>query len=334
MKKSLLVFVTATLLLLTSCQPKQYHKHESVIFGTVYHVTYASTENLQNGIEENLAKFDLSLSTFNPKSTLSSFNQSGTKPFDLSADPWMLKVVKESIHFSELSQGAFDITVGPLVNLWGFGTKERSNPSQKEVDSIRAFVGYQKLKLDGSKLSKSDPRIQLDCSAIAKGYACDVIAEYLRSQGVTDFLVEIGGEMTLGGRNPEGKPWNIGINKPVDDSTSTNMDWGYKLKITDKGIATSGNYRNFYIKDGKKYAHTINPKTGKPIVQSLLSATIVAKDCLSADALATACMVMGTDSALALIERLPDAECLLLSLDEKGDQITSMSSGMKQFLSE
>jgi thiamine biosynthesis lipoprotein len=192
------------------------------------------------------------------------------------------------------------------VDLWGFGPKAKSDPTQAKIDSIKQFVGYKLLKLEKDKLTKSDPRIQLDCGAIAGGYASDIIAGFLHKKGVDDYMVEIGGEVVLHGKNPKGGNWRIGINKPVDDSTSTNNDIERLLVLTDKALSTSGNYRSFYVKDGKKYAHTIDPHTGYPVQHSLLSATILANDCFTADGLATACMVMGVDAGLKLIESLHD----------------------------
>jgi len=294
------------LIALSSCKQKQYFFNEGIAFGTSYHITYKATEDLQKELEAEMDKFNTSLSTYTPNSTISHFNQSGTEPFDLSKDPWMLKMVQESLRFSVLSNGAFDITVAPLVDLWGFGPKAKSDPTQAKIDSIRHFVGYKLLKLDKDQLTKSDPRIQLDCGAIAGGYASDIIAEFLRKQGVDDYMVEIGGEIVLRGKNPKGSQWHIGINKPVDDSTSTNNEVEKLLVLTDKALSTSGNYRSFYVKDGKKYAHTIDPHTGYPVQHSLLSATIIADDCFTADALATACMVLGVDSSMTMIESLHD----------------------------
>ena len=167
---------------------------------------------------------------------------------------------------------------------------------------------------------------------MAKGYACDVIADLLRRKGVRHFLIEIGGEMVLSGRNPEGNRWRVGISKPIDDSTASGTEWEQRLSLTDKAIATSGNYRNYYVRDGKKYAHTIDPATGRPVQHSLLSATIVANDCLTADALATACMVMGVDSALALTERLPGVEGFFICDQGNGTHRLAFTSGMPRYL--
>lgn len=306
MKPNVLFCLTLGLLTLSSCQQKQYYFNEGVAFGTTYHITYRAAEDLQPELEAEMENFNTSLSTYSASSTISRFNQGGTEPFDLSNDPWMRKMVQESIRFSEQSKGAFDITVAPLVDLWGFGAKAKTDPTQAKIDSIKRFVGYQLIHLEKNTLSKSDPRVQLDCGAIAGGYASDIIAEYLKKKGVDDYMVEIGGEVVLGGKNPKGGKWRIGINKPVDDSTSVNNDIERLLVITDKALSTSGNYRSFYVKDGKKYAHTIDPKTGYPVQHSLLSATILANDCFTADALATACMVMGLDEGMKLIGSLHD----------------------------
>ncbi len=316
----------------SACKEKQYFRNEGFAFGTSYHITYNATEDLQKGIEAEMERFNTSLSTYDSISTISRFNQSGTEPFDLSKDPWMLKMVQESLRFSELSKGAFDITVAPLVNLWGFGPKAKSDPTQAKIDSIRNFVGYKLIKLEKKSLTKFDPRVQLDCGAIAGGYASDIIAEYLHNQGAEDYMVEIGGEIVMSGKNPEGNRWRIGINKPVDDSTSTNNDVERILVLTDKALSTSGNYRSFYVKDGKKYAHTIDPKTGYPVQHSLLSATIIANDCFTADALATACMVVGVDSAMKLIESLPDVDAFFIYNEGGTENKFKFTSGFKAYL--
>jgi thiamine biosynthesis lipoprotein len=306
MKKTSVLGLIAGLMVATSCQQKSYFFNEGVAFGTTYHITYQASEDMQSELEAEMEQFNTSLSTYSNSSTISRFNQSGTEPFDLGNDPWMEKMVEESLRFSKLSDGAFDITVAPLVDLWGFGPKAKTEPTQAKVDSIKQFVGYTRIQLKNKQLRKTDPRIQLDCGAIAGGYASDIIAGYLAKKGVRNYMVEIGGEVVLAGQNPKGSKWRIGINKPVDDSTSSNNEIERLLLLTDKALSTSGNYRSFYVKDGKKYAHTIDPKTGYPVQHSLLSATILANNCFTADALATACMVMGVEKGMKLIESLHD----------------------------
>jgi len=335
MKKTILLLSMIVLLcslsLLTSCKKKQYIFNEGYVFGTVYHITYLSSKDFKPEIENELQKFDEALSMFNPNSTLSHINQSGTEKTDLNQEPWTLKVIKESIQISQLTHGAFDITVAPLVNAWGFGFKNLGKVNQQKIDSLKTFVGYKLLHLDKGFLTKADPRVQLDASAVAKGYACDVVGELFRKNGIKDFLVEIGGEMTISGKNPKGTDWRIGINKPEEDSTSTNLVWDQKLTITHKAIATSGNYRKFYEKNGKKYAHTIDPATGYPVQHSLLSATVIANDCLTADALATAFMVMGLDSAMAIAERLPNVEGFFIYNDDGKENKYRFTSGIPSY---
>lgn len=195
------------------------------------------------------------------------------------------------------------------------------------------FVGYQKVRLDGRKVVKDDSRILLNCSAIAKGYASDIIARLLEREGIENYMVEIGGEVTMKGVNQNGKCWRIGINKPEDDSTGVKNDIEEVVQLCKKGgVATSGNYRNYYIKDGKKYAHTIDPRTGYPSEQSILSATIVAEDCITADAYATAFMAMGLEKAREAAKNIPGIEYYVIYSDENGKHQIEYSTGMLQYL--
>jgi len=332
-RRFFLVFMTIICCLtsFTSCKQKKYFFNEGYVFGTVYHMTYFAEEDLQEGIESELKKFDLSLSMFNPNSTISNINKSGTEAFDLSDDPWALHVIEKSLEFSRISDGAFDITVAPLVNAWGFGFEKSAEITPEYIDSLLQFVGYKLLNLENVKLVKADPRVKLDASAVAKGYSCDIVAEFLKSKGVTDYMIEIGGEMALSGKNPKGGDWRIGISIPNDDSTSTNMEWKEKLTLTNKCIATSGNYRRFYEKNGKRYAHIIDPSTGYPAQHTLLSATVIADDCLTADALATAFMVMGIEKALPLAESLPDVEGLFICSGSGSETDVKMTSGVAKW---
>jgi len=327
------ILLSISVAVLCSCQKKSYLYDEGTAFNTAYHLTYLSKEELQPGIDSVLTKFDAALSMFNPNSTLSQINRSGTQPFDLTHQPWVERVIEKSLDYSKLTGGAFDMTVAPLVNAWGFGFKKSATISQAYIDSLLTFVGYQLISLKDGQLVKADPRVCLDASAVAKGYACDVVADYLKSKGVTDYMIEIGGELALSGKNPHGSDWRIGINTPTDDSLSMSEDWKEKLTLTDRCMATSGNYRRFYIKDGKRYAHTIDPHTGYPVQHSLLSATVIAGDGLTADALATAFMVMGVEKALPLAESLPDIEALFIcsdSQDSTGMKVLT-TSGIKQW---
>ncbi|MCS2319177.1 FAD:protein FMN transferase [Bacteroides fragilis] len=224
------------------------------------------------------------------------------------------------------------MTVAPLANAWGFGFKKGAFPDSIMIDSLLQITGYQKVKLENGKVIKEDPRVMLSCSAVAKGYSVDVVARYLDSKGIKNYMVDIGGELVVKGVNPKEEAWRIGINKPVDDSLSLNQEIQTTLKLTNVGIATSGNYRNFYYKDGKKYAHTIDPRTGYPVQHNILSATVVADDCMTADALATAFMVMGLDEAEAFTKSHPNIGAYFIYSDEKGEVKSYFTKNMKQYL--
>lgn len=308
-----------------------YRNEKGLIFGTMYSITYEHDESLKLDIDNELKRFDASLSMFNESSIISRINRNE----ESIVDSLFSKVFKVAMTVSAITDGCFDITVAPLVNAWGFGFTEETAPSQAKIDSILQIVGWQKVQLTNEgKVIKEDPRIMLDCSAIAKGYAVDVIADLLRKKGVKNYMVDIGGEVDVAGVNSSGGLWRIGISKPDDDPESRNQDLQTILEITDKGIATSGNYRNFYYKDGMKYAHTINPKTGHPVQHSILSSTVIAKECIIADAFATAFMVMGMERAKELLEKNHDIEAFFIYSDEKGNYQTFMTEGMKEYVTE
>ena len=276
---------------------------------------YQYDRDLQAGILDQLQQVDNSLSPFNETSIISRVNRNETVEVnDLFTDVFtMAQEVSADTH------GAFDITVAPLVNTWGFGFKQGTPPTKAVIDSLLAIVGYEKVKLSGRHVVKQDARTMLDCSAIAKGYGCDVVAELLRRKGIDNFMVEIGGEVVTSGISEKRVPWKIGVTKPSDDSLSVNNELQTVLNITDKAMATSGNYRNFYYKNGKKYAHTIDPATGYPVQHSLLSATVISDRCAKADAYATAFMVMGLEKAKKVLDRHRDLMAYLIYSDHKGE---------------
>jgi thiamine biosynthesis lipoprotein len=241
-----------------------------------------------------------------------------------------IEVYQKAMEVSQETDGAFDITVAPLVNAWGFGFKSGEQPSPHQVDSLLQLVGYKKVSLEGHRIRKQDPRTMLDCSAIAKGFGADVVARLLRQREVKNFMVEIGGEIVTSGVNAQRLPWKIGVTKPTDDSLSTSGELQTVLNVTDKAMATSGNYRNFYYKGGKKYAHTIDPKTGYPVQHSLLSATVLAPDCATADAMATSFMVMGLEKAKAVLERHQELMVYFIYADERGQNAVWYSPSLKE----
>ena len=318
------------ILIFTACtKQKQYFEESGSVFHTIYHIKYEGSELLTEKIDAEFQKFNLSLNPFNPNSIISKVNQN--EPVEV--DDWFMEVFNKAKDVSDHSEGVFDITCAPLVNLWGFGFSKMDSVTPQMIDSIKQFVDYQKVRLDGRKIVKDDPRILLNCSAIAKGYASDVIARLLEREGIENYMVEIGGEVTMKGVNQNGKCWRIGINKPEDDSTGIKNDVGEVVELCKKGgVATSGNYRNFYIKDGKKYAHTIDPRTGYPSEQSILSATIVAEDCITADAYATAFMAMGLEKAREAAKNIPGIEYYVIYSDENGKHQIEYSTGMLQYL--
>lgn len=318
--------VVGTVMIIKQQRNMPYQHDEGFIFGTVYHVTYQSDKNLKREIEAEMKKVDNALSTFNKTSTISLVNQN--KPVKL--DKMFTDVFNMSEKISNETEGAFDITVAPLVNLWGFGFKQAATPSKHVIDSIKTFVGYQKVTLQGTRVVKTDPRLMLDCSAIAKGYGVDVVANYLKQQGIENFIVEIGGEIVSNGISEKRLPWKIGVTKPIDDSTQTEQEIQTILNVTDKAMATSGNYRNFYYKNGKKYAHTIDPKTGYPVQHSILSATVITDRCALADAYATSFMVMGLERTQAFLKHHPDLMVYLIYADNSGKNKVWYSPSMKE----
>ena len=321
----LLLLIVGTVLIIRQQQSIPYQKNSGMVFGTVYNLTYQCDSDLNEAIKAELQKVDNSLSPFNEQSIITAVNQNK----DVELDDMFLTVFKKAMAVSEDTEGAFDITVAPLVNAWGFGFKNGIEPTPYQVDSLRQIVGYKKVSFDDGKICKQDPRMMLDCSAIAKGYGTDVIANYFRSRGVKNFMVEIGGEIVTSGVNAQRLPWKIGVTKPSDDSLSVNGEIQTVLNVTDKAMATSGNYRRFYYKGGKKFAHTIDPKTGYPVQHSLLSATVLAKDCTTADAYATSFMVMGIDQAKKLLERHPELMAYFIYSDDNGEMAVWFSPSLK-----
>lgn len=331
-------FLWVALLLLATIWILARHQREvpfqtdnGLIFGTIYNITYQHDRNLKAEIETALHRFDGSLSPFNDTATITRINRNEA----VVPDTFFTNVFRRSMEISEETDGAFDITVAPLVNAWGFGFKQGRFPDSLMVDSLLQLTGYRKASLtpEGEVL-KQDPRMMFSCSAVAKGYAVDVIAQLLERAGCRNFMVDIGGEVVVRGRNARNELWRIGINKPVDDSLSRNQELQMVLHMQDIGIATSGNYRNYYYKDGKKYAHTIDPRTGYPVQHSILSATVIARDCMSADAYATAFMVMGLEEAERFTASRPDLDACFIYSDEEGNLQTYLTAGMQQYLKE
>ena len=303
-----------------------YQHNKGFIFGTVYNITYQSDKNLEKEIIRELDKVDASLSPFNEKSIISKINRNE----EAVVDNYFYDVFNLAMQISEDTNGAFDITVAPIVNAWGFGFKSGSSPTSQYIDSLKQFIGYKKVRINKDKyVVKQDERIMLDCSAIAKGYGSDVVARLFNAKGIKNYMIEIGGEIVASELSEKRLPWKIGITKPSEDSLGTSNELQTILNITDCAMATSGNYRNFYYKNGKRYAHTIDPRTGYPIQHNILSATVIAKSCAQADAYATSFMVLGLEEAKKILERHPQLLAYLIYTNKDNEYEVWHSPALK-----
>lgn len=322
----LVLLIIGTVVILQKQPP--FRTNEGLVFGTVYKITYQHEDDLQNDIKAILMEVDNSLSPYNKNSIITRINHNQ----DTTLNEHFIHVFELAQKISAETDGAFDITVAPLVNAWGFGFKHSIDIGTSVIDSLRQFVGYQKIKLENGKILKQDERLMLDCSAIAKGYGVDMVARLLDKKGVQHYMVDIGGEVVVKGKNSRMKTWRIGINKPVEDSLSVNQELQTILEVSGVGMATSGNYRKFYYKDGKRYAHTIDPRLGTPVQHSILSATVIAKDCTTADAYATAFMVMGLEKAKAFCEEHPELNAYFICDGEGESYEIYTTPGMKKWM--
>ena len=308
----LALLIVGTVLIIRQQRSMPYQHDQGTIFGTFYNVTYQSDNNLKAEIEAELRKVDAEFSMFNDTSTVARINR-GEQPkrSAMFEEVWQLA---ETVH--KETDGAFDISVAPLVNAWGFGFKHEQMPNRQQVDSLLRI------------------RNQYDFSAIAKGYGSDVVARLLRSHDVQNFMVEIGGEIVTQGVSDKRLPWKIGVIKPTDDSLSVGGELQTVLNMTDIAMATSGNYRNFYYKGGRKYAHTIDPKTGYPVQHSLLSATVLARSCATADAYATSFMVLGVERAKEVLEKHPELMAYFIFARPDGTNDVWFSPSLKSKITE
>ena len=322
----LLFLIVGSIYIIRQQNTMPYQHNTGQIFGTTYHITYQSEKDLHREILQRLQLVDQTFSTFNDESIISKINRN--EPVKL--NQMFIEVFDLAKTVSKDTHGAFDITVAPLVNVWGFGFKSGTPPTKAVIDSLRQLTGYEKVKLIGSKVRKQDPRIMLDCSAIAKGYGSDVVAQYLRSRDVENFMIEIGGEIVVQGNSDKRLPWKIGVTKPTDDSTQTNNELQTVLNLSNTAMVTSGNYRRFYYKNGKKYAHTIDPKTGYPVQHNILSATVLANTCAKADAYATSFMVLGLEKTQQVLQHHPDLMVYLIYADGQGKNKVWYSPSLKK----
>lgn len=321
---SLLIFIT----FFFACTPNQqvernYIQLQGNAQGTTFQILYYDSlqRDFSAQIDSLLKQMDISLSTYVPQSIISRVNKNDSA---VVLDEHFINVFNRAQEIAMLSDGAFDITVAPLVNAYGFGFTKKENVDSLLVDSLLRYVGFQKVKIEEGKLIKEQSAIQLDFNAIAQGYSVDVLADFLEEKGVEDYMVEIGGELRCKGVNAKGNYWNIGIDKPLENTEKREMQTVVPLK--NKAMATSGNYRKFYENGGKKYSHTINPKTGWPVKHQLLSATVLADDAMSADAFATVFMVMGKDVAIEFLEKHKELNLQVYFIYQEKDKIEDYST--------
>jgi len=301
---------------------------EGHTMGTSYHITYfdARGRNFKAEIDSILEVINHSINTYDSLSEVSKFNQ-GKRGIVLTG-PHLRAPLAVAREVFTLSKGAFDLTVMPLVNSWGFGYRDAEKLSQGQIDSIKTFIGLEKILVQGDSLIKTDPRVQLDFGGIGQGYGADVLWDFFKSKGIQDILIELGGEgMAMGKNLTTGQPWTIGILDPQ----STYDEQFYKLVITlkDRAFTTSGNYFNYREVDGKKYSHTIDPFTGYPAERAILSASIFSTDATTADAWGTTCMVLGHEKAIQLLEQFPGIDAILMYTEEDGGIQTYITPGIK-----
>ena len=342
--RNTLFCVSLLLLFLNSCsQRDKYVILSGHAQGGTYSVKFnvkgvdEDIETIRDSVDALLSAIDNSLSGYNRNSLLSRFNQGDT----IRPDSLFVDIYERSVVIFEETEGAVDVAAGPLYDIWGFGFKNGKLPSDDLVCKTLADCGMRRLVKDMSAViadgclapgdmlaAGADALPALNYNAVAQGYSCDVIARYLYSLGVKDMMVNIG-EIFCDGVNPSGLPWTIGIDRPVDGNNESGADLQgiFQVPSGPHGVVTSGNYRKFYVKDGKKYAHIVDPRTGYPVSHNLLSATVIAPDATLADAYATYCMVIGLDASMEFIESHPELEaCLVYDLD--GQYCSWTSSGM------
>ncbi len=306
-------------LLMAACSTKEEKKLITYIGftqGSTFSIKfYAASDStkIKQGIDSILAAVNHTASIYDTNSVISKVNNNQ----NIDLDPDFVRIFNKSQEISRLTDGCFDITVGELVRKWGFGFKNKVDLDQNTIDSLLKYVGYSNVYIKNNRIVKKYPEIKLDFNAIAQGYTVDIVAEYLLKNSCTDFLIEIGGEVRANGKKKNNDNWVVGIEKPaVNENDERTIQ--EKVTLLNKSISTSGNYRKFFIKDGIKYSHTIDPNNGYPVHHSLLSVSVIANDCSTADAYATAFMVMGVDKAKDFLTKHPDVEAYFIYSDTSG----------------
>ena len=324
------LFFLGLVVFLAACSSNstKYMANNGSVYGTYYSIKYESPDGKdhQEEIDSEFSRYIKIFSHYEKDATISKINRNE----ECTPEPEFITCFNRSMEISEITGGAFDITSAPLINAWGFGPEDRQNMTAEKVDSIKAFTGYRKIRLENRKIVKETPEMELNMSAIAKGYTCDLIGQFLAKKGCVNYMIDIGGEVVARGKNEKGNTWTIGIREPEEDPFSNSLNAA--IRLPDHALATSGNYLNFYEDKGRKFAHTIDPASGYPVQHSLLSATVLASDCMTADAFATAFMVLGKDASIEIARSLPDLEIYFIYSDENGKNEVYMSEGFEQYL--
>lgn len=333
LRKALFACSLSALLLLAACARgghSDYTKLTGEVFHTYFSIQYDLSEDYSQAIDSTFHAFSHSLNPFDSTSLIAAINRNESQ----TTDTMLREVFRQAVEISEHTGGSYDVTCAPLINLWGFGFEKNDSVTPRTIDSVRLLVGYQKVHLEGERMVKADPRMKMDFSSISKGYCSDLVGGTLMKRGAKNYLVELGGEIAFRGLNPQGQQWVIGIDKPIDDTTGKINDYELRIQLptTGGGLATSGNYRNYKIIEGKKYAHTIDPKTGYPMQSDVLSATILAPNCMLADGLATACMTRHSSEVAQLISHYPGVEYMLILGGVEGRYQTVMSPGFERLI--
>ena len=332
----MILFALLSVMLTVGCTSKStsndktysYIQNSGEIFYTSYHIKYEYSHSLEKEILDELERFELSLNPFRKNTIITKINEN--EP--VTPDSMFLEVFNKSLEVSEMTGGKFDITASPLIDAWGFGFKNIDNVTPELIDSLLEFVGYDKIFVNSDgMIEKKDSRVQINTSAISKGYSCDLVARFFDRLGIENYMVEIGGEIVAKGVNDKGVCWRIGVDKPINDATGMMHELQTIIALCDKSLATSGNYRNYYIKDDKKYAHTIDPQTGYPSEQDLLAVTIIADDCMTADAYATAFMAMGTEKSREVAKKIPNLHYYFFYAMDNEEVGVEYSEGFEQF---
>lgn len=306
----LLVSITMFLLFFRCSESCEYKVIDGFTQGTTYHIVYeySKIDSLNALIDSVLVNIDNSMSVYNPNSIVSKINRGK----DTTVDSLFIDVFNKSAEINILSDGAFDISGAPLFEAWGFGSGSKKIVTEKMVDSMLTFVGMDKVKIEGHKVIKSDRRLSLNFNAIAQGYTCDVIAREFQKRGINNFLIEVGGEIYCKGKNAKGIDWSVGIDKPEEGNNIPGEFIEGVILLSGRGLATSGNYRKFIEEDGEKYSHTIDPRVGYPVKNTILSATVIASDAMTADALATYFMVVGLDKTKGFLANNPQIDAYII----------------------